>query len=605
MNQQTQSALCQCHGKLYDHGTSGGTWSSSNNSVATVNSSTGVVTAVGAGTANITYTVSGCGSTVTAFKAVTVNANVTAGTVSGTNPLCVNGTATYLSNGTSGGTWSSSNTSVATVNPSTGAVTAAGAGTANITYKVNSGCGSPVTASKTLTVTTNVTAGTVSGTSPLCVNATASYMTSGTSGGTWSSSNNSVATVNSSTGVVTAVGAGTANITYTVSGCGSTVTAFKAVTVNAKPTADAGPDKNYSNGSIPIGGSPTAGGGTSPYTYRWSPAVSLSSTTTPNPSVTGITTTKIYTVTVTDSKGCTASSSVTVNYVPVPPDTCKLSVSPNSVYISDTGVVNKSFSVDLQGTNCSWSIENTCSTMGVTGLPGGSILTDSMVTYSVPKNPDTIERKCILKITLHSSPPQTYFYTINQKAGSGGDGKCVETLSTPSVSAKECWFSVTTEYHPDSVAYQWYFDGGMIANGTSNNLFANSGDGDYYVRIRSLYDPDCDVYSSPMQRNCPVGIEETFIQNLSIVPNPSNGNFKVTFESYQNYPIEIRIFDIVGRLVYEEQPVKATGLYSREINLGIAAKGFYILQLKAGEVMLNRRWWYNRFLATLISDNSK
>ncbi|MBL0309111.1 MAG: hypothetical protein IPP77_05380 [Bacteroidetes bacterium] len=83
--------------------------------MATVNSSTGVVTAVGAGTANITYTVSGCGSTVTAFKAVTVNANVNAGTVSGTNPLRVNRTATYSSNATSGATLSSSNTSVATV----------------------------------------------------------------------------------------------------------------------------------------------------------------------------------------------------------------------------------------------------------------------------------------------------------------------------------------------------------------------------------------------------------------------------------------------------------------------------------------------------------
>ncbi|MBL0309110.1 MAG: Ig-like domain-containing protein [Bacteroidetes bacterium] len=85
-----------------------------------------------------------------------VTTSVTAGTVSGTSPLCVNATTTYTSSGTSGGTWSSSNTAVATVIPSTGAVTAVGAGTASITYKVNSGCGSPVTASKTLTVTTNV-----------------------------------------------------------------------------------------------------------------------------------------------------------------------------------------------------------------------------------------------------------------------------------------------------------------------------------------------------------------------------------------------------------------------------------------------------------------
>ncbi len=57
-----------------------------------------------------------------------------------------------------------------------------------------------------------------------------------------------------------------------------------------------------------------ATGGTSGYTYLWSPASGLSSTTISNPTVTPPTTT-IYTVTVTDANGCTgtAISAVTVN----------------------------------------------------------------------------------------------------------------------------------------------------------------------------------------------------------------------------------------------------------------------------------------------------
>ena len=178
-------------------GTAGGSWSSSNTAVATVNPSSGVVTAISAGTSNITYTVnSGCGSPASSFATVTVSPNVTAGTVSGTSPLCIGTSTTYTSTGTAGGSWSSSNTAVATVNPSSGVVTAVSAGSSNITYTVNAGCGSPASSFATVTVSPNVTAGTVSGSSPLCIGATTTYTSTGTAGGSWNSSNTSVATVN-------------------------------------------------------------------------------------------------------------------------------------------------------------------------------------------------------------------------------------------------------------------------------------------------------------------------------------------------------------------------------------------------------------------------
>jgi hypothetical protein len=84
---------------------------------------------------------------------MTVNPNVSAGIVNGVTPLSVGATAIYSSTGTAGGSWSSTNSGIATVNASTGLVTAVSAGTTNITYTVSSGCGSPVSAFKILTVT--------------------------------------------------------------------------------------------------------------------------------------------------------------------------------------------------------------------------------------------------------------------------------------------------------------------------------------------------------------------------------------------------------------------------------------------------------------------
>src|SRR5258705_3701556 len=109
----------------------------------------------------------GCGSPDTPNKLISGRANVTAGTVSGTSPICIAATTTYSSNGTAGGAWSSTNTSVATVNSVTGLVTPVAAGTSDITYTVSTGCGTPVSSFKTITVSPNVTAGTVSGTSPI------------------------------------------------------------------------------------------------------------------------------------------------------------------------------------------------------------------------------------------------------------------------------------------------------------------------------------------------------------------------------------------------------------------------------------------------------
>jgi hypothetical protein len=82
---------------------------------------------------------------------------VSAGTISGASTLCIGATSAFSSNGNAGGTWSSSNTLVATVNPTTGLVSAVGPGNANIIYTLLVGCGSPTNASRALTVSPNYT----------------------------------------------------------------------------------------------------------------------------------------------------------------------------------------------------------------------------------------------------------------------------------------------------------------------------------------------------------------------------------------------------------------------------------------------------------------
>ena len=208
----------------------GGTWSSSATGTATVSTS-GVVRGISAGTANISYSVTnGCG-TATTYSVVTVNASPAAGTISGTYTVCP-GLTTTLINTPGGGTWSSSAAGIATVNTS-GVVYGVSAGTANISYAVTNGCGTATTYS-VVSVIGVPSAGTISGSSAVCVASTIS-LTDGVSGGTWSSSAPAVASINTS-GVVSGIGTGTANISYTVSNaCGSSFT-YSVITVSNQGT---------------------------------------------------------------------------------------------------------------------------------------------------------------------------------------------------------------------------------------------------------------------------------------------------------------------------------------------------------------------------------
>ena len=135
---------------------SGGTWTSSDATKGTVNSSTGVVTGVAAGTTTITYSVTVGSTTSFVTKVVTVSDKPTVAGITGTLTVCEagsSGSTTQLANATTGGSWSSSNTAVATVS-NTGLVTGVTAGSVTITYTTAAGTGG-CTNSTTATVTVN------------------------------------------------------------------------------------------------------------------------------------------------------------------------------------------------------------------------------------------------------------------------------------------------------------------------------------------------------------------------------------------------------------------------------------------------------------------
>ncbi len=186
----------------------GGTWSGTSTGVASVNPASGVVTpGTSAGSLDVTYT-NACGST-----SVNVVVNAAPTSITGTKEFCETATSALSVNAT-GGSWSSTATSVATVNTS-GVVSGATEGTSVISY--SNGCGAGVA----VTVTVDATPTAITGATPICKGGSTLTLGEAAVNGTWSGTATGVASINAATGVVTSgSSAGTLNAAFT-NACGS------------------------------------------------------------------------------------------------------------------------------------------------------------------------------------------------------------------------------------------------------------------------------------------------------------------------------------------------------------------------------------------------
>ena len=283
---------------------SGGVWTSNNTAIATVNSSTGVVTGVAAGNVTITYTVTnafGCVNTTT--TTIQVKAVPTAVILPPpATQFCIGESMNLQASNAFSYLWSNGATTQTT--------TVSTSGNYTVTVTGNNGCVA-TSAPLTITVTPAPTVAAIQGSSNLCVGSSYNF-TSATANGLWSSSNTSVLNVNTTSGLVTPTAAGTATITYNVAnipGCLNTTpgSASTTVTINTPPVAQitsGGATTFCQGGSVSL----SANSGAS---YLWSNGATTQTIS--------ATSSGSYTVTVTNASGCSTTSlpvAVTVNALP-------------------------------------------------------------------------------------------------------------------------------------------------------------------------------------------------------------------------------------------------------------------------------------------------
>jgi len=140
--------------------------------------------------------------------------------------------------------------------------------------------------------------------------------------------------------------------------------------------------------------------------------------------------------------------------------------------------------------------------------------------------------------------------------------------------------------------YQWKKNGVIIASATKRSYRASSA-ANYSVVVTNT-NSGCVAESAPatVTNSCFSALNSlvassdvvTSSVKLSVYPNPAKGNIAVTYNSRGNSVIQLRVFDITGRTVYnrKEQNIKAVNTFN--LNLSGRSAGMYYLEITEGKV---------------------
>jgi hypothetical protein len=323
-------------------------------------------------------------------------------------------------------------------------------------------------------------------------------------------------------------------------------------------------DNNICSGtSVTFTAAPT-NGGTTP-TYQWyvngSPVSGATSNTYTTSTLTNGST--VYCI-MTSSDGTVSNNPATSNTIAV---TVTAPVSPGITISGDNTIcsgISTTFSAAASNGGSAPSYQ-----WQVNGANVGT--NSSTYTSSSLTNGSTVS--CILTssstcVTTSSANSNTLTMTVT---------------SSPSAATVSYSGGVLTS--SSSTGNQWYLNGTAISGATSQS-YTPTQNGNYTVVVTSN---GCPSAASNTQTVTGLGVEELNVYQLSVYPNPSQGEFNVSFDASITETYSIKVYDEVGKLIYNESVENQNGQYIKEVKLGEVASGIYNVTLSNGSNEVTRK----------------
>jgi hypothetical protein len=322
-----------------------------------------------------------------------------------------------------------------------------------------------------------------------------------------------------------------------------------------------------------------------------------------------------YTVTLTDNNGCSGASSpffVAVNSLPNPIITHN-----GNLTFCEGGSVSLSSNIF---SSYSWSNGETTNSITVTnsgnyfvtvidanGCHGSSSATN-VVVYSLPA--PTISGNTSFcqgdSSQLSSNTGSSYLwsngkttqniyvltggsYTVTLTDGNGCTGissatnVTVDPLPpTPSISSNNNILTSSA-----TSGNQWLLNDVVITNAI-NQIDTALTTGCYKVKVTD--GNGCTAVSSDSVCLIVTGTG-TLVSNsgIAVFPNPNTGTFTLQINDANSSPLQYKISNALGQIIYQESVLSYKGLFSKEINLNEETNGVYFMEITLGDARYYRK----------------
>ena len=86
-----------------------------------------------------------------------------------------------------------------------------------------------------------------------------------------------------------------------------------------------------------------------------------------------------------------------------------------------------------------------------------------------------------------------------------------------------------------------------------------------------------------------LGVNNFVFDDFNVYPNPSNGNFKVKFNSEDTGDVDIMVYDILGRKIAHQTYKNQLNSFEENLDLSQVNGGIYILSVKRANKMSSHK----------------
>ena len=132
-------------------------------------------------------------------------------------------------------------------------------------------------------------------------------------------------------------------------------------------------------------------------------------------------------------------------------------------------------------------------------------------------------------------------------------------------------------------SYEWFNDFGSLVNSQTVNITSN---GSYYciaIDVNHCQSDTVEYYYSA------TSIEDLGVTNFNSYPNPTDNILNIEFESVVENDFSLYFIDVLGQKIMIDRIEKFKGNYTYKLDLQRFAQGIYILELRSGSEIYNKK----------------